>query len=329
MRPQREFVANQPTPPNAEITARFNLKPLAHRWASDLCAVTPSRRPSRDDLDEAFVAPPPPRIRSLRTAPPPADQIVITDADSSENSSRRAPKPPNSHNNVALRKLQRTADSLKTDNTTLKKAKSKLHRDVCTLTNKLHKTQTSLELALSDQIVATHEHPTTPLHSSQGSPVDHGMTFMNQQPGSGGGVLRPSMYGSPSRDARVGPRHDSRSDYGFRMMQANHDAWGHVGNAGNSHRVGEFEQQGNMRPPPIYTSNHERELVRQPYFDASINEHWPTATSVRAPLWVPTPPPPVVTLSVRPNPPRTQDEEDEGDSTPNAPATSKRSRKRK
>ena len=153
---QRAFVANQPPPPQGEVTARFNLKPLAHRWATDICAalpLTPARqRQTAEEPDNLFATPPVPRIRSRRS---PAGPIVITDAENSQDPAptpgRSGPRLVNTPPNASIRKLQRNFDSLKADKESLKKANAKLQREVGTLNSKLDRSQTSLTTALSEQ----------------------------------------------------------------------------------------------------------------------------------------------------------------------------------
>jgi len=375
------------------VTARFNLKPLAHRWATDLCAATPSssvrQRLTPDEQDQSFVIPPVPRIRPNRSSSAP---IVLTDADTSleapSTSGRVGSRNAvNTQGAAKLRKLERNLDALKTDKDTLKKANAKLQKEIGALTNKLEKSQASLSSAVAEQallkerlkttttedkimremittyhtkvmaeltkikddvatirstpveIVATHEHLLTPSmsHNSQSSQVNSGLG-MTDQP-LHGGVSRPTMFSSPSREAhglpppRSSPSLDSRGDYPPRMLQGPYDAWSQpVGNAGNLCGVGQFHQSPTMRAPQIYSNNVNVHGPGSERFGDGNHDHWPMQ-SMRAPTWIAAEAtPPTVTFSVRPNPQRAlqYDDEEETETPPSAPAPSvKRSRKRK
>ena len=353
------------------------------------------QRVTPDDLDESFVAPPVPRIRSRRT---PAVPIVITDAENSRDSAPALPSGRvgsrntlNAQGSATIRKLQRNLDTLKTDKDGLKKANAKLQKEVESLTNKLERSQASLTTALSEQaamkerlkttttedkimremittyhtkvmteltkikqdvatirstpveIVATHERPVTlaPHNSQQGSPLHSGLGMSNQQPHgmAGRGMTRPEMFSSPSRDAhgapppRSSPSLDSRGDYPPRVMQTHYDAWNQpVGNDGNLCGVGQFHQTQIMRPPPIYSNNNNGRGPGSERFGEGNHEHWPMQP-MRAPTWIAAEPtPPTVTFSVRSNPQRAlqYDDEEETETPPSAPAPSvKRSRQRK
>ena len=131
---QHDIVVSQPPPPDGKVTARFNLKPLVHRWSCDLFALPMQtcvrRRLTPQEIDPNFEEPLQPRIRSRRSTSAPVDAIVITDTENVRERGARDRLVSNNTQGKGNRKLQRSLNTMKARNVTLKKADTKLQRDV-------------------------------------------------------------------------------------------------------------------------------------------------------------------------------------------------------